>query len=136
MSTPAEIRDAIATITQTAISDDVATVYPYPPAGLQSFPAIIVGRARWEPGENNWLHKWTVPVDVVVSQPGIDDQATVAQLEELWPDVLSALSVAIDRDPSLGGAVNVAWIARAIPGLVKIAGTQYPATSIEIEVHG
>ena len=132
---PAEVREVVAAVVARAVTDQ-AQVYPYPPSGLTVFPAVIVGRARWAPGENNWLHQWVVPVDVVVSHSGIDDQATVAQLEELWPDVLEALSAAIDADPSLGGAVTTAWITRATPGTVRIGGQQYPATSIEIDIHG
>ena len=138
MITIAHLRDALARVVTSALATAGidAAVYAQPPTGLTVFPAVIVGRAAWTPGENNWVQEWTVPIEVVVSDPGINPQATIEDLEQLWPVVLAALSDAIDGDQSLGGVCNAAWVARARPGSIVIAGVRYPATAIEIQLHG
>lgn len=135
-SRPAAIRAAVADLVEGVVPASRAAVYRYPPGGVTQFPAVIVGQAAWEPGENNCLAAWTVSVTVVVARPGTDDQATVAELEELWPDVLTAVDEAIDADQSLGGVCSASWVARARPGQIEIAGVRYPATAIEIQLHG
>lgn len=136
MTTPATIRAAVADLVENAIPPARAAVHRYPPGGVTQFPAVIVGQAAWEPGVNGCLNLWTVSVSVVVAQPGLDDEATIAQLEDVWPDVYTTLDEAIDADQSLGGVCAVAQLTRARPGLLEIAGVRYPATAIEIQLHG
>ena len=136
MTTPALIRAAITTVVQTAVPADTARVYEYPAGGVTEFPAVIIGQVGWEPGENDWLTEWTISVTVVVARPGTDDQATITELEALWPIVLQAVRDQIDLDQTLHGACNAAWVTRVRPGQIDIAGVRYPATAIEIRLHG
>ena len=136
MTTPGAIRTAVGDLVDAAVPAGRAVVHRYPPGQLVEFPSVIVGQTAWEPGENNWAQLWTVSVSIVVARPGTDDQATIVQLEELWPDVLTALDQAIEQDQTLGGVCNAAWVARARPGQIEIAGVRYPATAIEIQLHG
>lgn len=131
----AVLRERVATIVTAAVGA-AAAVYSWPPTGSFELPAVVVGQTAWQPGPTYCLDLYTVQVFVVVARPGSDDQATVAELEQLWPSVLVAVRDAIDADQSLGGLCAVADVKRARPIPVVIQQATYPAQSIDIEIHG
>lgn len=96
--------------------------------GLAALPAVVVGQPSWEPGPTFCLDRVHFPVAVIVARPGISDDATVAQLDELWPKVLDQLR---NADLPLEGSVD-----RAEFGLFQIEGQQYPAQVITVTVTG
>lgn len=96
--------------------------------GLAVFPAVVIGQPSWQPGPTFCLDRYSFPVAVIVARPGISDDATIAQLDELWPQVLDQLRTA---DLPLEGSVD-----RAEFGLFQIEGQQYPAQVITVTVTG
>lgn len=131
----ADLRDRVATVVTEAVGA-AAAVYPWPPAGTPELPAVIVGQTAWRPGQTQCLDQYTVPIFVTVARPGSDDQATIAELEQLWPQVLGEVQQAILADQTLGGLCAVADVKQARPVPLNLQGLTLPAQSIDIEIYG
>lgn len=120
-----EVRQLLADAVDSVVDDSV-TVYPSAVDGVARFPAVVVGMPSWKPGPTSCLNRYEFPVAVIVSRPALaDDAATVAELDALWPSVLSGLQAVEGPDLALS---------RAEFGLFSIGGQQYPSQTIFVSL--
>lgn len=115
-----DLREMLATaVTETLIDyDGRVTVYPSAIDGLAGLPGIVIGMPSWRP-LNGCLAVWEFPVAVIVARPGTADAASAAELDELWPTVLSGLLDLRGR--------GLDDVTKAEFGLFNVQGQDYPA---------
>ena len=84
---------------------------------IATLPAVVVGMPKWTADLTACLGTYEYPVAVIVARSGVSDQATIAGLDELWPQVADALG-------------TVAHVLRAEYGQMQIGSALYPAQII------
>lgn len=107
--------------------------------GAWQAPAVSIGQPSMEEADVQpcGLSRWEWPVHVVVDRPGTDEEATQAELEQLWPQVYTALEQLLSTDPYLGAAdIANAQLVRADFGSLTVRGQSFPAYEITLEILG
>lgn len=112
-------------------------IYTAAPTGTLPKQFLVVGMPAWvPPSQALCMHQVTWQVMVAVRRDGTNDQATAQSLEDLWPQLLRVLIVAVETDPSLGGVCATSAVTRAEFAPVTISGQEFPAQVITLEMQG
>lgn len=131
------VRDQLVKIITPAVPDTVP-VYRSVYDGPGQLPCVVIGMPSWSESSatNYCLPLTTIPVWIVVAQPGTSDEVTVDELDQLWPGVLEALRDTSAIDPGLGGICKQSVVGRTDFGLFTARSQQYPAQAINLDLYG
>lgn len=125
-----------------AVLEEIApagtTVEPEAPDGVPAFPLALVGMPAWNAdGPTYGFTTWTFPIAVLVDRAaGGGDRASIEALDATWPAVLAGLRSHAEDDQTLGGICIEAVVSRAQFGLYTLAGIDYPAQLIFVDLYG
>lgn len=129
-----DLRTLLEGVAASALPD--VAIYLMPAVdGMSSLPAIVLGMPSWDPGQNPCLERMQISVSVVVARPGVDETATVAELESLWPVLLEAIKSAINAGV-FDAVATQAEVVRSRFGDFKMREQTLPGQSIDIDFHG
>lgn len=131
----AELRAKLATELDTRIPDSAGVkVYPRGVDGVFTSPAVVFGQPTVEFNVQPCsIHRYELPVAVVVERQGLDETTTQHELEDAWMVVAGAIEDTIAAG-TLPGAAHK--LTRADFGSFQIQGQGYPAQVLTIELFG
>lgn len=111
------------------------TVLPFGVTGQFQPPALVLGQPDVEFGSWGCVHKVTIGLAVVVRHHPEGPEATIRDLDRVWPQVATQILDLIRTDPTLGGFVTNTELTTAVYGDFIVAGTAYPAQNLTLETY-